>query len=257
MMSGGATESKSDSVDAAQDAPQVTEELQSLKLIRARRSIREFTGERIPDEHIEMILEAARHAPSPENMLMIRFIVIRDDQETKEFLADIAQEMAQTAFGGAPFELTSGRNWFITDPYRAAVYARLRDGELFRYPEKSDAVIVVCASEAWHDAGYLYPLDLFGSVVAGMAVQNMWLVATELGDGCGYEALVTSDPRHAELLRDRLGIPPLWKPLTAFCIGKRAKPRELGPSRPPLEGLMYEERWGVPYRRLAFRKKEE
>ncbi|MHA2020407.1 MAG: nitroreductase family protein [Candidatus Thorarchaeota archaeon] len=248
-------EGKSDAAGEAKDDAKIAQELQSLKLIRDRRSIREFTGEKIPDEHLEMILEAARHAPSPENMLMVRFVVIRDDQDMKEFLADIAQEMAQTAFGGAPFELTSGRNWFINDPYRAAVYARLRDGELFRYPEKSDAVIIVCASEMWHDAGYQYPNDLFGSVVAGMAIQNMWLTATELGYGCGYEALVCSDPRHSMLIRDRLGIPPTWLPLTAFCIGTRVSPRALGPSRPPLEGLMYEERWGLPWKRLAFKKK--
>ena len=150
---------KSDAAGESQDTTKTTEELQSLRWIRERRSIREFTGEKIPDEHIEMILEAARHAPSPENMLMIRFVVIRDDQEMKVFLADIAQEMAQTAFGGAPFELTSGRNWFIGDPYRAAVYARLRDGELFRYPEKSDAVIIVCASEAWHKKLVLTQLE--------------------------------------------------------------------------------------------------
>ncbi|MFX1368818.1 MAG: nitroreductase family protein [Promethearchaeota archaeon] len=248
-------EGKSEAAGDAKDDTKVADELQSLKLIRDRRSIREFTGEKIPDEHIELILEAARHAPSPENMLMIRFVVIRDDQDMKVFLADLAQEMAQTAFGGAPFELTSGRNWFISDPYRAAVYARLRDGELFRYPEKSDAVIIVCASDVWHDAGYQYPNELFGSVVSGMAIQNMWLTATELGYGCGYEALVCSDPRHAMLIRDRLGIPPTWTPLTAFCIGKRVSPRALGPSRPPLEGLMYEERWGLPFKRMAFRRK--
>jgi len=252
-----ASDTESKAAGESEDGVKTMGELESMKWIRERRSIREFTGEKIPDEHIELILEAARHAPSPENMLMMRFVVIRDDQETKVFLADIAQEMAQTAFGGAPFELTSGRNWFIADPYRAAVYARLRDGELFRYPEKSDTVIMVCASEAWHDAGYLYPNSLFGSVVCGMAVQNMWLVATELGYGCGYEALTCSDPRHAELIRDRLGIPPIWEPLTAFCIGKRISPRALGPSRAPLEGLMYEERWGKPYTRLAFRKEDK
>ena len=253
-MASSAEETKTDSGGKAQETAQTDEKMSAIELIRERRSIREFTGEKLPDEHLELILEAGRHAPSPENMLMIRFVVIRDDQEMKEFLADTAQEMAQTAFGGAPFELTSGRNWFISDPYRAAVYARLRDGELFRYPEKSDAVIIVCASEVWHDAGYLYPNELFGSVVAGMAITNMWLVATELGYGCGYEALVCSDPRHAKLLRDRLGIPPTWTPLTAFCIGVRVNPRALGPSRPPLEGLYYQERWGNPYKRMAFRK---
>ncbi|MGY5875200.1 MAG: nitroreductase family protein [Candidatus Thorarchaeota archaeon] len=255
-MADSATEAKPDSAGESEEGTLTLEKMRAIDLVRERRSIREFTGERLPDEHLELILEAARHAPSPENMLMIRFVVIRDDLDMKVFLADLGQEMAQTAFGGAPFELTSGRNWFINDPYRAAVYARLRDGELFRYPEKSDAVIIVCASEMWHDAGYQYPNELFGSVVAGMAIQNMWLVATELGYGCGYEALVCSDPRHAQLIRDKLGIPPIWTPLTAFCIGKRVSPRALGPSRAPLEGLMYQERWGNPYKRLAFRKKE-
>ena len=234
----------------------ITDGLQVMKHVRSRRSIREFTGEKIPDRHIEFILEAARHAPSPENMLMIRFILIRDDQETKEFLADIAQENAQTVFGSAPFELTSGRNWYIEDEFRAAVFSRLREGDLFRYPEKSDTVIIVCASHAWHDAVKLYPNELFGSVVAGMAIQNMWMVATAMGYGCGYEALVCSDPRHTQLIRDRIGIPPIWTPLTAFCIGVPVTARHLGPSRPPLEGLMYDERWGKPYKRLAFRKKE-
>ncbi|MBS3795135.1 MAG: nitroreductase family protein, partial [Candidatus Thorarchaeota archaeon] len=172
-MAGSAAE-KFDAAAESEESPETMEKLSAVEIIKKRRSIRRMKkDERIPDEHVELILDAARHAPSPENMLMIRFIVIRDDQETKEFLADIAQEMAQTAFGGAPFELTSGRNWFINDPYRASVYSRLRDGELFRYPEDSDVTIIVCASEAWHDANYSYPLDLFGSVVAGMAIQNI------------------------------------------------------------------------------------
>jgi len=230
--------------------------LDVLKHVWARRSIREFTGAKIPDEHIELILEAARHAPSPENMMMIRLIVIRDDQGTKEFLADIAQENAQAVFGNSPFELTSGRNYYIGDEYRAAVFSRLREGELFRYPEKSDTVIVVCASHAWHDATKLYPNELFGSVVAGMAIQNMWMVATAMGYGCGYEALVCSDARHTQMIRERIGVPPIWTPLTAFCIGIPVSSRHLGPSRPPLEGLLYHERWGKPYTRIAFREKE-
>ncbi|MHA1933689.1 MAG: nitroreductase family protein [Candidatus Thorarchaeota archaeon] len=234
----------------------IAQGMQAMKFVRSRRSIRHFTGQKIPDDHIELILEAVRHAPSPENMLMIRLIVIRDDQETKEFLADIAQENAQKVFGSAPFELTSGRNWYVEDPFRAAIYSRLRDGELFRYPEKSDTVIIICASDAWHDANKLYPNELFGSVTAGMAVQNMWMVATSMGYGCGYEALVCSDSRYTELIRDKLGIPPIWTPLTAFCIGVPIKARPLGPSRPPLEGLLYHERWGYPYKRLAFRRKE-
>ncbi len=250
------SETREEIVDESREDTRVTQGMQAMDMIRTRRSIREFTGGKIPDDHIELILEAARHAPSPENMLMIRLIVIRDDQSTKEFLADIAHENAQTVFGNSPFELTSGRNWYIGDEFRAAVFSRLRDGNLFRYPEKSDTVIIVCTSHAWHDATKLYPNELFGSVVAGMAIQNMWMVATAMGYGCGYEALVCSDSRHTQLIRDRIGIPPIWTPLTAFCIGIPISTRHLGPSRPPLEGILYDERWGKPYKRIAFRKKE-
>jgi len=251
------TNGRPDASDEKLEDVKMASGLEVLKHVWARRSIREFTGGKIPDEHIELILEAARHAPSPENMLMLRLIVIRDDQGTKEFLADIAQENAQSVFGNSPFELTSGRNWYIGDEFRAAVFSRLREGELFRYPEKSDTVIIVCASHAWHDATKLYPNELFGSVVAGMAIQNMWMVATAMGYGCGYEALVCSDARHTEMIRERVGVPPIWAPLTAFCIGVPVSARHLGPSRPPLEGIMYDERWGKPYTRLAFREKED
>ncbi|MFW9848032.1 MAG: nitroreductase family protein [Candidatus Thorarchaeota archaeon] len=249
-------DTKSETIEESTEDTQVTQGLKTLDVIRSRRSIRHFTGAKIPDNHIELILEAARHAPSPENMLMMRFIVIRDDQEIKEFISDIAQENAQRVFGSTPFELTSGRNWYIEEQFRAAVYSRLREGELFRYPEKSDTVIIICVSDAWNDAVKLYPNELFGSVTAGMAVLHMWLVASAMGYGCGYEALPFSDPRHASLIRDKVGIPPIWTPLTAFCIGVPAKGRQLGPSRPPLEGLLYDERWGKPYRRLAFKEKE-
>jgi nitroreductase len=247
---------REEAADESKEDTRIAQGLQAMKHVRSRRSIRHFKGQKIPDDHLELILEAARHAPSPENMLTIRVIIIRDDQEMKEFLADIAQENAQKVFGAAPFEITSGRNWYVADEFRAAIYSRLRDGELFRYPEKSDAVIIVCTSDAWNDATKLYPNELFGSVTAGMAVQNMWMVASSMGYGCGYEALVCSDSRHTQLIRDRLGIPPIWTPLTAFCIGVPIAARPLGPSRPPLEGLLYHERWGYPYKRLAFRKKE-
>ncbi|MHA1960911.1 MAG: nitroreductase family protein [Candidatus Thorarchaeota archaeon] len=250
------SEAKDHTTEESTEDTRIANGMHAMKIVRSRRSIRHFTGQKIPDNHIEFILEAARHAPSPENMLSIRLIVIRDDQDTKEFLADIAQENAQKVFGSAPFELTSGRNWYIEDQFRAAVYSRLREGELFRYPEKSDTVIIVCASDAWNDATKLYPNELFGSVTAGMAVQNMWMVASAMGYGCGYEALVCSDPRITMLIHDRLGIPPTWTPLTAFCIGVPSKARQLGPSRPPLEGLLYTERWGKPYKRMAFRRKE-
>ena len=51
-----------------------------------------------------------------------------------------------------------------------------------------------------------------------------------------------------------MGIPRNWRPLAAMCFGMPEAKRMLGPSRWPLESVMFSERWGLPYTRVAFRK---
>jgi hypothetical protein len=99
----------------------------------------------------------------------------------------------------------------------------------------------------------MYSNELCGSVVVAMGVLSMWLVAHSMGYACAYQAVPFADKRHVEFICDKLGIPRTWTPLAAFCIGVPEKPRMLGPSRWPLEGSFYSERWGNPYTRLAFR----
>jgi len=231
--------------------------LELLEAIKTRRSIRNFTGEKIPDEHIELILDAARYAPSPENLQMWRYIVIREDQEMKDFIAEVSMEMAREVFGGQPYELTQGRLWYLPDHMRPREFEDIRDGSLFSYPKYADTVVIGCASECFTDAHLSYSMQLFGSVVVAMGMLQMWLVAHSLGYGCGWMALAISDPRHREMICERLGIPRTWEPIGVLCIGVPKEKRMLGPSRFPMEGVFYSERWGNPYKRLAFRKMEE
>jgi nitroreductase len=58
-----------------------------LKLCRARRSVRRFADRPVEREKIELCLEAARRAPSADNMQPWRFIVF-DDPEKKAKLAE-------------------------------------------------------------------------------------------------------------------------------------------------------------------------
>jgi nitroreductase len=231
--------------------------MELLEAIKTRRSVREFTSQRIPDEHIEMILDAARYAPSPENLQMWRYVVIRDDQEMKDLIADVSVETARMVFGAQPYEATAGRLWYLPDHARPAEFEDIRDGSLFTYPKYSDTVVMGFGSEFFHDSHLPYAMELFGSVVVGMGMLQMWLVAHSLGYGCGWMALAISDYRHKELLCDKLGVPRTWEPVGILCIGVPKEKRMLGPSRFPLEGVMYSERWGNPYRRLAFRKEDE
>lgn len=55
--------------------------------IRARRSIRKFTGAEIPQEHLDAILEAAMLGPSARNMRPYEFAVVK----SKEKRAEIAE----------------------------------------------------------------------------------------------------------------------------------------------------------------------
>ena len=227
--------------------------MELLEAIKTRRSVREFTGQRIQEKHIEMILDAARYAPSPENLQMWRYVVIRDDQEMKDLIADVSVEATREIFGAQPYEATGGRLWYLPDHVRPAEFEDLRDGSLFLYPKYSDTVIVGFGSESFHDSRLPYAMELFGSVVVAMGMLQMWLVAHSLGYGCGWMAAAISDSRHKELLCDKLGVPRMWEPIGVLCIGVPKEKRMLGPSRFPLEGVMYNERWGNPYRRLAFR----
>jgi len=58
-----------------------------LKLCRARRSVRRFADRPVEREKIELCLEAARRAPSADNLQPWRFVVF-DDPERKAQLAD-------------------------------------------------------------------------------------------------------------------------------------------------------------------------
>ena len=62
--------------------------LDAMKVILGRRSIRKFTGENIPDEDVKRFLEAAMAAPSACNQQPWHFVVVRD-KKTHEKIMDI------------------------------------------------------------------------------------------------------------------------------------------------------------------------
>ncbi len=55
-----------------------------ISLIKARRSVRLYSEEPIKDEELEILLEAARWAPTGANLQPWHFIVVRDENTRKE-----------------------------------------------------------------------------------------------------------------------------------------------------------------------------
>ena len=67
--------------------------------IRTRKSVREYLDKPVEDEKLNVILEAARLAPSASNRQEWRFVVVRDPK-TRRKLAEAAS--SQTFVGQAP-----------------------------------------------------------------------------------------------------------------------------------------------------------
>ena len=65
-----------------------------LKIIKERRSIREFTTSEINDEDIRTLIDAARYAPSNSNRQAWKFIILKNDKIKSE-ITDAIKEKAE------------------------------------------------------------------------------------------------------------------------------------------------------------------
>jgi len=168
-----------------------------LKLIRGRRSIRNFKPDPIPDEYVEKIIEAARWAPSGGNSQPWEFIIIKD-RDTKEKIVNILIEHNEIT---RKVELTreeSLRFPTLIKPQKEPGY------------KKAPVFIVVCGDPRTKEA---YPLltmltrgdSHFVSSLAS-AFLYMALAANTLGLGSQWVS-ATGSPDVKCLLKDLLGIP--------------------------------------------------
>lgn len=228
--------------------------MDTLECIYTRRSIRRFNPDPIPEWKVEQILDAGRWAPSGENLQTWRFMVIRDE-ETKKILGDIGQEQSQINFGTYPYRILDDRLWYIEEEKRPRVVEPLLNGSLESFCEQAPITIMVLRGRTWHESAYNLSewSEIHSRLMIPFPVQNMLLAAHALGLGSVPATLPLADRRRIDRLVDHLGIPHWWDPAFVLPIGIPKEPKYFGPPRFPLEGLVYDEYWGIPYKRLAFR----
>ncbi len=86
-----------------------------LEAIRRRRSVRSYTGESIPEEDLEVLLKAARSAPSAKNLQPWKFIVITN-KKTLQDLVSLCHNQGFVADSGAFIVgLTEDEKWSRID----------------------------------------------------------------------------------------------------------------------------------------------
>jgi nitroreductase len=231
-----------------------------FEAIFTRRTCREFVSQEIPDWKLEKILEASKWYASPDNTLNLRFIVVKD-QEMKDLLGEMARGSAMTWFGiTQSYDITAGRLYYLPPKARPSVVEKMYDGSLFNFHKVADVSILCCYGRGHHDfpkfmgtpaaEGWGY----FSMISLGTAAQNICLSATALGIGSVISGFPVGDDRDREYIKEALGIPPAWEVPIVIALGIEAVSRKIGPFRAPLESQVYVERWGRPYKRLAFRK---
>jgi nitroreductase len=113
-----------------------------FEAIRTRRSIRKYKKEPIPNNKLEMILEAARLAPSASNRQPWRFIVVQD--------ADRKKALARAA----------NNQTFLSDA--AAIVAAVGDPEV---------------SARWHERDPMIALEHMALAAAALGYGTCWIGA--------------------------------------------------------------------------------
>ena len=126
--------------------------MELLKIIKERRSIRKYRKDRIPDEMLVDIIDAARWAPSWANTQVCQYIIVKN-QKTKELLSD-------TLGPGNP-----ARSALVDAPVAICLVARKGVSGFYRGEPATDK------------EGYWFMFD------AGIAMEHLVLAAWNFGLG--------------------------------------------------------------------------
>ncbi len=171
-----------------------------LKVVRKRRSIRQFKPDPIPDEYIEKILEAARWAMSGANGQPWEFIVVKDGK-TRNKIVDFCEDYRKQSWQIERTRISEFRHpAYIDGPAGRPLFG---DAPVF---------IVVLGDLRTYQASILTPHFLMGEggpqgtylKNMGNATQNLHLAAAALGLGAQWVSVSYSFEGRLKAL---LGVP--------------------------------------------------
>lgn len=209
----------------------------AMKIIRDRRSIRQYSDEPVSEEHLELILESARQAPSGENAQPWRFIIVKDPA-TRNQLGAIAGGGSGRRFT-AEYVTKKMQERFSSledAAKKKAIFEKLTSGQVSAFLADAPVSIVVCGRKDVWDL----PYD------TSAAIENILLMATALGLGACWVIAPCIDIRDEEGLKEMLGVPEGIKVVSIISIGHPLRPHRPRP-RKSLDELVFSESWNTPY----------
>jgi nitroreductase len=160
-------------------------------VVKQRVSVRKYRPDPVPQDHLDMILDAARLAPNSGNQQACRYLVVRDREKLEALKEDSVRNRMR---------------WLEEEGYEVPEEAELRQ----RYEDVFSApvYVLVLVDTTVRYEGYT---DMDGSLAAGYIM----LAARALGYGTVfYSGSVTE-----ELCRKHFGIPEKYKRVCMIPIG--------------------------------------
>jgi nitroreductase len=209
----------------------------TMKVIQDRRSIREYSEEAVSDQDIDLILEAARQAPSGENAQPWRYVVVKD-AKTRKRLGALAGGGSGRRFT-AEFVTNKMQERFASledEAKKKAAFEKLTSGQVSAFlADAPVSIVVVGKKDVWD-----LPYD------TSAAIENILLMVTALGLGACWVIAPCIDVRDEERLKKLLGIPEGIKAVSIISIGHPTPPHRPRP-RLPIHEIVFKEKWGTPY----------
>jgi len=206
-----------------------------FEIIETTRAMRRLKPDSVPDELIRKILQAGVRAANGGNTQRWRFLVVKDPR---------IKQQVQVYYKRAFDEVIGPRYLSSAPPSGVSRDRYLRQHAAVHYLtdhfHEAPVWIVACLDE-----GTSVPTRWSGASIYP-AVQNMLLAARALGLGA---TLTTRHLLYEKETEAALGLPPGVHSYAILPIGYPMG--RFGPvGRGPLAEVVYEDRWGQPYRGL-------
>lgn len=172
--------------------------------IRFRRSLRLFTRQLPSEEALQQVIRAGRYAPSGGNRQKIRYIILQ--RWLEEFRARVVSGFEAMLRDGTLLEVLNGDESYL-EKWREIIAedrqgCRVHDRFLFH----GNTVLLLVGPEAC-------------TLEAGMASQNMDLMANALGLGCCYVGFIRKAAACLPDIPAFLGLEQGERVLNAMVIG--------------------------------------
>ena len=185
-----------------------------IKQLSNRKSIRQFTGESVSNEDLELIIKTAQRCPTSINGQQISLVYTRDKEKIKQ-IAELCGGQQQVA--------TADVFIAICVDFNRTIFAVEQTGEKHQIDKSAEGILV-------------------GAVDAGIMLNAIQIAAESLGFGTTAIGAVRNEPA---AMIELLGLPAKTFPIVVTTIGVPTKEAKEAPLKPriPIDSFAFEDKY--------------